>query len=109
VGGWRLQPDTLILHWNGTAWSKVPSPSPGPKGNFLTSVSAVSPTDAWAVGYSRNSTCFYAATLSAARAAGYQGSAARRARAARSCSPVPSTPTAASPGVTRISLDRRSG
>src|ERR1051326_860019 len=54
---------TLALHWNGTGWSKVPSPDPGPKGNHLLGVSAVSPTDAWAVGYYGNSTCAMAATL----------------------------------------------
>jgi hypothetical protein len=43
---------TLILHWNGTAWSKVASPSPGPGGYYpLTAVTADSPTDAWATGY----------------------------------------------------------
>jgi hypothetical protein len=41
---------TLILHWNGTAWSKVASPSPGPARNGLNGVTAISPTDAWAVG-----------------------------------------------------------
>src|SRR5262249_38482127 len=54
---------TLILRWNGTAWSKMSSPNPGPNGSHLTSVSAVSPTDAWAVGVSGNSTCTAAATL----------------------------------------------
>lgn len=44
--------ETLILHGNGTTWSQVPSPSPGSDSYLLTSVSAVSSTDAWAVGYS---------------------------------------------------------
>src|SRR5260221_2556931 len=43
---------TLIEHWNGISWCKVPSPSPGgttqPSG--LNSVAATSGTDAWAVG-----------------------------------------------------------
>jgi len=43
--------ETLILHWNGAAWSKVSSPSPGPNGNLLAGVSAVSAADVWAVGY----------------------------------------------------------
>jgi hypothetical protein len=45
--------ETLILHWNGTTWARVPSPSPGPDGgggNFLLGVSADSGSDAWAVG-----------------------------------------------------------
>jgi hypothetical protein len=40
---------TLILHWNGTAWKHVPSPSPG-SGSALSSVAAVSARSAWAVG-----------------------------------------------------------
>ncbi len=43
---------TLVLHWNGTAWARVSSPSPGGSaGSVLTAVSALDPTDAWAVGY----------------------------------------------------------
>jgi hypothetical protein len=41
---------TIILHWNGTTWSKVSSPSPGVSNNVLFGVSAVTPDDAWAVG-----------------------------------------------------------
>jgi hypothetical protein len=41
---------TLIMHWNGTAWSQVNSPSPGSGVNYLEGVSAVSGSDAWAVG-----------------------------------------------------------
>jgi len=51
-------PDTLLLHWNGATWSKVPSPNPGPAGNVLDGVTAVSPTDAWAVGsYCTTNSC----------------------------------------------------
>jgi hypothetical protein len=43
---------TLIEHWNGTAWSVVPSPNNGGLlDNRLLSVEAVSATDVWAVGY----------------------------------------------------------
>jgi len=43
---------TLTLHWDGTSWKQVDSPSPGPAGlTQLTSVDATSPTDAWAVGF----------------------------------------------------------
>ena len=42
---------SLILHWNGTAWTRVPSPTPG-GGTILRGVAATSATDAWAVGYS---------------------------------------------------------
>ncbi len=41
---------TLILHWNGTTWSLVPSPDPGSVSNYLTGVSAVSAKDVWATG-----------------------------------------------------------
>jgi hypothetical protein len=41
---------TLILHWTGTKWAKVPSPDPGTTGDELTAVSADSASDAWAVG-----------------------------------------------------------
>jgi hypothetical protein len=44
-------PDSLILHWNGTTWSKVASPDPGPGLDELTGVSVVSASDVWAVGY----------------------------------------------------------
>ena len=41
---------TLIEHWNGTAWSVVPSPSPGADENILYGVAATSDGSAWAVG-----------------------------------------------------------
>jgi hypothetical protein len=40
---------TQIAHWNGTAWTRVPSPSPG-TGASLSGVAVVSASDAWAVG-----------------------------------------------------------
>ena len=44
---------TLTAHWNGKQWTRVRSPSPASgNGSLLTSVAAVSPTDAWAVGSS---------------------------------------------------------
>lgn len=47
-----LLEDTLIEHFNGSSWSIVPSPNSMLRpGNTLTSVSASSPTDAWAVGF----------------------------------------------------------
>ncbi len=44
---------TLILHWNGTAWTRAPSPSPGYA--QLMGVTATSADSAWAVGYTTNS------------------------------------------------------
>ncbi len=46
--------DTLILHWTGTAWSRVTSPNPGTRFNLLNGVSAGGPKNAWAVGFYRN-------------------------------------------------------
>jgi hypothetical protein len=42
---------TLVLHWNGTAWKQVASPSATAASSQLNAVSAISATDAWAVGY----------------------------------------------------------
>jgi hypothetical protein len=42
--------NTLIEHYNGTAWSIVPSPSPGTN-NALTGVTESAPNNLWAVGY----------------------------------------------------------
>jgi hypothetical protein len=39
---------SMILHWNGTAWSQVSSPNNG--STYLHDVAVVSGTDAWAVG-----------------------------------------------------------
>jgi hypothetical protein len=43
---------TLILHWDGTAWQPVASPSPGgSSGNsYVSAVAVTSPASAWAVG-----------------------------------------------------------
>ena len=47
---------TLIEHWDGTAWCTVPSPDPGgaTRENQLLGVAAISPSNAWAVGYYTN-------------------------------------------------------
>ena len=45
---------SLILHWNGTAWKRVPSPSP--PGAQLHGVAATSATNAWAVGQTDTAT-----------------------------------------------------
>jgi hypothetical protein len=49
---------TLVEHWDGSKWSRVPSPSPGTatncgtgySGNMLNGITAVSSIDVWAVG-----------------------------------------------------------
>jgi hypothetical protein len=40
---------TLILHWNGTKWAQVASPTPS-SFSMLSAVAASSATNAWAVG-----------------------------------------------------------
>ena len=48
VAGWQ----TLIMRWDGTVWSIVPSPSTGAtESNFLTNVTCTSASDCWAVGF----------------------------------------------------------
>ena len=41
---------TLVLHYNGSRWSAVPSPNPGSYANQLNAVTVVSATNVWAVG-----------------------------------------------------------
>jgi hypothetical protein len=41
---------SLVLHFNGSAWSVVPSPSPDPTQNLLQAVGGRSSSDLWAVG-----------------------------------------------------------
>lgn len=46
---------TVIMHWNGSTWTRVPSPDaevvPGsPRSSFLWSVKAISANNVWAVG-----------------------------------------------------------
>ena len=41
---------TLIEHWDGSAWSLVPSPNAGPNASILYGVAAVASDDVWAVG-----------------------------------------------------------
>jgi hypothetical protein len=45
---------TLAMHYNGTAWAAVPTPSPGSRTNFVTAVDGVSGSDVWLAGYSLN-------------------------------------------------------
>jgi hypothetical protein len=50
VTGGSVSSQLLVLHWDGTRWTRVTTPSTGQQFNGLTGVSAVSPTDVWAVG-----------------------------------------------------------
>jgi hypothetical protein len=58
VGYWQPEKkvsaafNTLTEHWDGTSWSVVPSPTvPSSGSNTLTSVTALSDHNVWAVGY----------------------------------------------------------
>lgn len=57
VGYWQPQKKTdaafhtLTEHWDGTAWTIVPSPTVGMSSNTLTGVASVSSHNVWAVGY----------------------------------------------------------
>ena len=47
----------LIVHWNGTAWRRVPSPDPRPgDDDALSGVAAASVSDIWAVGHAGDKT-----------------------------------------------------
>jgi hypothetical protein len=50
---------TLIEHWNGTAWAIVPSPDPGSRGDNLEGVAALGPDNVWAVGARQNAGNFF--------------------------------------------------
>jgi hypothetical protein len=45
---------TITMHWDGGAWTVVPSPNPNTSGGELFAVTALSSSDVWAVGESRN-------------------------------------------------------
>lgn len=51
-------PHTLVLHWDGSQWTIIPSPNFGGNsvGNHLVAAAAVSANDVWAVGYSEAGT-----------------------------------------------------
>ena len=42
---------TLTEHWDGSAWTIVPSPNVAGESNFLNAVAATGAGDVWAVGY----------------------------------------------------------
>jgi hypothetical protein len=46
---------TMTLHWDGSAWTIVPSADLGTQANILEDVEAISSSDVWAVGFGNNS------------------------------------------------------
>ena len=53
---------TLIEHWNGTAWTVVSSPDPGGD-NVLAAIGGTGPKDLWAVGWFQNTAQTFVALL----------------------------------------------
>lgn len=49
---------TFTMHWDGTAWSVIPSPNVD-VGNYLSGVDGAAPDDLWAVGNSNSSRSVY--------------------------------------------------
>jgi hypothetical protein len=55
-GGAGVSPsDGLVEHWDGVSWSVIPSPDPAGFDLALSAVAAHTTTDAWAVGWSHQS------------------------------------------------------
>jgi len=52
---WAVGVGPITEHWNGTAWSVVPSPNPSTTSNELFGVAAISASSVWAVGDETNS------------------------------------------------------
>ncbi|PYV62839.1 MAG: hypothetical protein DMG97_39365, partial [Acidobacteria bacterium] len=50
VGRSQQEAVTLTIHWDGSAWSVVPSPNDSTEDNILFGVAAVTSNDVWAVG-----------------------------------------------------------
>lgn len=80
--------EALIEHWNGTSWSRVPSPHPGAS-SALSAVAVISARNAWAVGEYENQ----AGGNEQAFTVHWNGTTWRRV-------PVPVTGTSALSGVT---------
>ena len=56
-------PRCLVLHYDGDAWTKVPSPNPGTSENGLSGVSVLTADDVWAVGGSSDTGDHHTSTL----------------------------------------------
>jgi hypothetical protein len=54
--------ETLAERWDGSAWSLVETPNVGTNGDWLNGVAAVSPSEAWAVGYTAGDPATYTST-----------------------------------------------
>src|SRR6266576_4328357 len=63
--GWYVGPEgqdeTLAEQWDGSTWKLVDTPNAGSHGDQLYGVAAVSPSEAWAVGWAAGSLDTYTA------------------------------------------------
>jgi len=50
---------SLAEHWTGSAWAVIPTPNPFGNENILKSVADLAPGNAWAVGYSADTSNYY--------------------------------------------------
>ena len=66
AAGFYLGPEgvyeTLAERWDGSAWTLVETPNVGTNGDWLNGVAAVSPSEAWAVGYTAGDPATYTST-----------------------------------------------
>ncbi|MDQ6694205.1 MAG: hypothetical protein M3014_07260, partial [Chloroflexota bacterium] len=54
---------TLVEHWDGAAWSVVPSPNVGTAGSGLAALAVVAPDDIWAAGFAGGYTTYIPLTM----------------------------------------------
>jgi hypothetical protein len=54
--------ETLAERWDGSAWRLAETPNVGANGDWLNGVAAVSPSEAWAVGYTAGDPATYTST-----------------------------------------------
>jgi hypothetical protein len=54
--------ETLAERWDGLAWTLLETPNVGANGDWLNGVAAVSPSEAWAVGYTAGDPATYTST-----------------------------------------------
>jgi len=94
---------SLIEHWNGSVWSLMPSPNVGSTLNHLIAVTALSPTDLWAVGEDRSGTnprqtlALHYRTLTRAGPGGTSAAAVSGAHIPCPLTPASATSSAAAP------------
>ena len=60
LGSPSWETHTLAMHWDGNAWTTLPTPNPSETGiNVLNAVAAAGPDDLWAVGLAERKDCLF--------------------------------------------------